>query len=298
MHHPVSFNQVYSDGMEATKHLRDTVYMSPQLLNLTNTLRSKKKCQGGHAGSSHCNGTHVNDSTILPESEVVFRAVSPHGHVYWEIDPKRDFSVPIHHPAGGAGSGDECQTSSSDMSSSRQSSSRYSDNHPLITDSPLHHYHPNVLVNPFADVQLLSSVSASSSPTSAALRGSSSSASGAPETRFSSLRMTSNKSKSMRSGIPNFGSSGSPRSSPKNHSRVTEESLVDDDLDDSGSTIPEQLQRQVQIRDLRAIQGNVKSNEYILAKIQNQMSNRGSPIDLQEISANSSVRGSPKQRKV
>ena len=30
-----------------------------------------------------------NDSTMLPESEVVFRAVSPHGHVYWEIDPTR-----------------------------------------------------------------------------------------------------------------------------------------------------------------------------------------------------------------
>ena len=82
------------DGMAATQHLRDAVYMSPQLINLTNTLRSKKKCQSGHYGPcTHENhmhmARHVNDATILPESEVVFRAVSPHGHVYWEIDPKK-----------------------------------------------------------------------------------------------------------------------------------------------------------------------------------------------------------------
>ena len=68
------------DAMEATRILRDNVYMSPQLVNLTNTLRSKKmRCQ---AGSGHCGGTRslsstpvrrVNDPTMLPETEVVFR---------------------------------------------------------------------------------------------------------------------------------------------------------------------------------------------------------------------------------
>ena len=35
------------DGLAATLHLRDSVYMSPHLVRLTNTLRSKKKmmCQ-------------------------------------------------------------------------------------------------------------------------------------------------------------------------------------------------------------------------------------------------------------
>ena len=37
----------HEDGMEATKHLRDAVYMSPQLVSLTNTLRNKKKVGSG-----------------------------------------------------------------------------------------------------------------------------------------------------------------------------------------------------------------------------------------------------------
>merc|ERR1711971_938467 len=80
------------------------VAMSPQLSLLTNTLR-KKKCLGGHPGPCHHNSPHHSDASqhsdsltppptteteLLPSSaDVVFRAVSPHGHVYWEIDPKR-----------------------------------------------------------------------------------------------------------------------------------------------------------------------------------------------------------------
>ena len=77
-----------------------------QLAHLTNTLK-KKKCVGGHPGPCHhparttpptTDSSVRSDNTTLPEtedtemlppSEVVFRAVSPHGHVYWEIDPKR-----------------------------------------------------------------------------------------------------------------------------------------------------------------------------------------------------------------
>ena len=115
--------------------------MSPQLMQLTNTLRSKKKvCQGGH---NNCGGH--NDDTMLPEKEVVFRAVSPHGHVYWEIDPKRDLTNAA--AAGPIATSDDDErnmpsqtTSSSDMSSSRQSSSRYSgdSHHPLIDDNQVH----------------------------------------------------------------------------------------------------------------------------------------------------------------
>ena len=111
-------------------------------MQLTNTLRNKKKvCQGGHNNCGH------NDDTMLPEKEVVFRAVSPHGHVYWEIDPKRDLAGIAASAAAAAGgpfttSDDDERnmpsqtTSSSDMSSSRQSSSRYSgdSHHPLIDD--------------------------------------------------------------------------------------------------------------------------------------------------------------------
>ena len=118
-------------------------------MQLTNTLRNKKKvCQGGHNNCGH------NDDTMLPEKEVVFRAVSPHGHVYWEIDPKRDLAGIAASAAASTGgpfatSDDDERnmpsqtTSSSDMSSSRQSSSRYSgdSHHPLIDDqtNQVHH---------------------------------------------------------------------------------------------------------------------------------------------------------------
>ena len=69
--------------------------MSPQLVKLTNTLRTKKKmCQGSHPDQDQtCSANH--------SEEVVFRAVSPHGHVYWEIEPKnqhivQDSPVPQH----------------------------------------------------------------------------------------------------------------------------------------------------------------------------------------------------------
>ncbi|XP_059091088.1 latrophilin Cirl-like isoform X2 [Tigriopus californicus] len=260
---PLPTYSVYQieDGMEATKHLRDTVYMSPQLVNLTNTLRSKKRCQAGHCQQQSPHHHHpqhhlqgVNDDSMLPESEVIFRAVSPHGHVYWEIDPKRDHS-------------DEDQpqlSSNSDMSSSRQSSSRYSDNHPLIKgDSPQQPNH-QVLVNPFADVQLLPN-SVCSSPTSLGQRGSS-------DIRFSSLRLGKGHLPSFRT--PTFRSGRNNKAGISNvNANIREEE------------IPEQ----VQIRDLRSIPVSIKSNDYILAKIQSHM-NRGSPVDL-VVSSNSPSRG-------
>ena len=76
-YHYQNYGEDLHDGLAATLHLRDSVYMSPQLVKLTNTLRTKKKvCQGSHPDQDQS------------ESEVVFRAVSPHGHVYWEIEPK------------------------------------------------------------------------------------------------------------------------------------------------------------------------------------------------------------------
>ena len=76
------------------------------------------------------------------------------------------------------------------------------------------------------------------------------------------------------------------------------------------SGVSEHLQTQVQIRDLRSIPASVKSNEYILAKIQNHLhhnsgsgsSSRGSPdIELRLTSSPSAAIGSresPRQRKV
>ncbi len=271
--------------------------MSPQLLSLTNTLRqNKKRCQ---AGSGHCQSLNVtpqhmikriNDPTMLPESEVVFRAVSPHGHVYWEIDPR----------ANNIGTSDEdsssknVPTSSSDVSSSRQSSSRYSDSQPLILNggstasssdsapSPAHNNGGNILVNPFADVQLLSSAAPTnnSSAGTVANRGR---LHGEGLSRFSSLRSgfssaSGNAGKSRRSQLL---SSSSANASPAKDQQVSE-----------------QVQHQVQIRDLKSIPANVKSTDYILAKIQSHMA-RGSPVDIVATTAALNKGQDPtKQRKV
>ena len=60
---------------------------------------------------------------------------------------------------------------------------------------------------------------------------------------------------------------------------------------------------QVQIRDLRSIPVSIKSNEYILAKIQSHLnggggSSRASPDIELRMSSASSPRESPRQRKV
>merc|ERR1712130_915975 len=77
-------------------------------------------------------------------SEVVFRAVSPHGHVYWEINPtKQDQTAPTTKSQNSSSDdntnsdlqnisdfSDDDNRAASEMS--RQSSSRFSESRPLI----------------------------------------------------------------------------------------------------------------------------------------------------------------------
>ena len=246
-----NYGEDLHDGLAATLHLRDSVYMSPQLVKLTHTLRNKKKVctQNGHEPSNHS-----------PSEEVVFRAVSPHGHVYWEIEPHRrpGQQQPLEDPYG-----------------SRQSS-RYSDNHPLISDGSNtsgHQQQPSVLVNPFADVQMISN---HSSPVHYRLDSS-------PELRFSSLRMAgsgsaqhspaaklfTNRSNSaraakmrdiarqieqMRLHKDSPATSGTTLSGPSSSSGSTSPNLG---LNMPGPQQPNfslgELQNQIQIRDLKTV---------------------------------------------
>merc|ERR1711936_808092 len=69
------------------------------------------------------------ETELLPSSaDVVFRAVSPHGHVYWEIDPKRanKLAHQSEHP------------SDEDTTNDLHNMSDFSDNRPLISGSPGH----------------------------------------------------------------------------------------------------------------------------------------------------------------
>ena len=211
------FTQMHEvDPMAATRHLRDSVYMSPQLIQLTNTLRrGKKVCQGGHEGGEQ--PQHQNDLTMLPESEVVFRAVSPHGHVYWEIDPTRS--------SGSISDNKSSQEDEDELVNTRygrknlRTSSRFSDNHPLIGSSPATSLSaddqvPTVIVNPFADVNLLQSPNSKSSlihsPGPSSLNASPGPQSG--PSRYDSLRAKSNKlNAKLNSQVR--GSKGGPTSS-------------------------------------------------------------------------------------
>lgn len=309
-----NYEEDLHDGLAATLHLRDSVYMSPQLLKLTNTLRSKKKvCQGAHPGNQQ-----QQDS-----EEVVFRAVSPHGHVYWEIDPSRVDRLKQSNldniPNPGQDHVDPL------YSGSRQSSSRYSDNHPLISGgSSADGSNPTVLVNPFADVQLISASMTSSplhnvtgSPSPGQLR---------PELRFGSLRgFNQEQSQRRLTGqlpLKNFTNRSNSARNAKmrdiakqiEHMRILQQQRQDSPAT-SGSTIntttsggpttsgssgstspttatvPEQLQQQVQIRDLKPIPVSVASSDHILAKIQNVIGG---------VETNGAIlnRASPKQRKV
>jgi hypothetical protein len=237
------------------------VAMSPQLSLLTNTLR-KKKCLGGHPGPCHHNSPHHSDvsqhsdsltppptieTDLLPSSaDVVFRAVSPHGHVYWEIDPKRPNKL----------AGWEQQPSDEDTTNdlhnmsdfseddgkvisdrSRQSSSRFSDNRPLISGSPAHR---GLHMPPLPEGLDLSPAHR--------------------ELRFNSLQKAGPQ-------VAHQGFSTRTRlRAGRAPGRAAEQ--------DTAGAVPETLQQQVQIADLRRLPVTVKSSEYIMAKIQNHMDQR------------------------
>ena len=163
--------------MMGSEQGQEAVYdnaMNPQLAKLTATLRKKVKCDLGHPGPCRqacferaaaqqhqqvLPGVH-HPRSVNPE-EVVFRAVSPHGHVYWEINPGEQARVQQQQQQANqrinpnksqhsTTSSEDTNTNSdlqniSDFSDddngraasemSRQSSSRFSESRPLIYSS-------------------------------------------------------------------------------------------------------------------------------------------------------------------
>ena len=299
---PYSTQLVDNLNRMMTLHSNGHVYqvaMSPQLSNLTNTLK-KKKCVGGHTGPCQHSGpgsrtitplqsdssvrsdsltplgadSNDTESEILPPhsspataspADVVFRAVSPHGHVYWEIDPKRPGKL-----AGRAGqlSDEDTQADLHNMSDfseddvsklagsdrSRQSSSRFSDNRPLLASS-----------SPCHVMQPLPETMTSMAPSYASY---------SPTHRFSSLQKA--QPQAYNNPFPTRTRLG--RTQPRQQQQLHD---VDQQQFQQQYQVPdlrltEQLQQQVQIPDLRRIPVSVKSSEYIMAKIQNHMDLRNS----------------------
>lgn len=183
---------------------------------------------------------------VSSQDELVYRAVSPHGHVYWEIDPSNPLLM--HHQQQASQLYEEAmpQQPQSDLSDqsledrlsySRQSSSRFSEQRPLIS-SPLQQ-------------PLLASVSRAGSQGggSTTLRPSTSNEQFAG--RISGLSSQGISSTFVRTGAHRFNS--------RSRSKANK--------DETASNVPEQLQTQVQIKDCKPIQVSVKSSEYIEAKI-------------------------------
>ncbi|XP_059096378.1 latrophilin Cirl-like [Tigriopus californicus] len=182
---------------------------------------------------------------VSSQDELVYRAVSPHGHVYWEIDPSNPLLM--HHQQQASQLYEEAiphppQSDLSDqsledrLSYSRQSSSRFSEQRPLIS-SPLQQ-------------PLLASVSrAGSQGGSTTLRPS------ASNEQFVG-RISGPSSQGISS---TFVRTGAHRFNSRNRTKSNK--------DETASNVPEQLQTQVQIKDCKPIQVSVKSSEYIEAKI-------------------------------
>ena len=254
--------------------------MSPQLSQLTNTLRQKKKCVLGHTGHSQSPHSSVRSDSLTPcvdmdtdteiiphSSDVVFRAVSPHGHVYWEIDPKRPSKIRMS--PGGHGGSDEDTTndlhnmsdfSEDDVSKvtgvserSRGSSSRFSDHRPLLpSSSPCHVPRDQVTVMATVPELVQASHHNSYSPTHILSYSSLQKGSGPLTTPVQPQFLTRT------------------RLSRPGHPRIRQDTET---CHQTGHTTSETLQQQVQIPDLRRIPVSVKSSEYIMAKIQNHIDN-------------------------
>jgi isopentenyldiphosphate isomerase len=203
-----------------------------QLLGLTKSLKR---------------GQHQNNQ----EDDYVYRAVSPHGHVYWEIDPnyvvlsqQQQQRLQQQQPLLLEGQVQQLQQqqqlqlqlqeqqlqqqqiaaaeTSGDTSSSRESSSRFaSEQRPLIS-SPLR---PSTISSNNADF-------------------------GGVSSSF------------VRTGANRFNRTGTRTSS-----RPVDLQQQQQQQHQQQQGVEEQLQTQVQIRDCKAIAVSVKSSEYIEAKI-------------------------------
>jgi hypothetical protein len=340
---PYSTQLVDNINRMMSSQQQQQLFNQHQLMQLTNTLK-KKKCLGGHPGPCHHNGSrsHISftpdamsvrsssdsarsepdtETDFVPAAgEVVFRAVSPHGHVYWEIDPKRptklaaatttvvvdgqqhqqqllllqhhnsdsdtnndmhnmsDFSEEDgHHRGAVAAAAMLCGGSGGGDHSGRQSSSsRFSDHRPLISthSSPGNNNNTSHLIQ-----QQQQQLAALPDNVLAALIAQQQQQQQQHLIQFSPHRFSSLQKAQAQQLPHNFSTRTRLRpataagGSNRQQLRGSMET-VQQDSSSSTAAIPEQVQTQVTIPDLRRIPVSVKSSEYIMAKIQSHMDQR------------------------
>lgn len=208
--------------------------ISPQLMNLTNTLRRN---QG-------------------PE-DVIYRSVSPHGHVYWEIDPNQIYNNNQVHQAAEESVAllPASNTISRPYLTSRHGQLTEEDlllqQHLLSSnDQQMNGLHDSLHGLQHTNEQVIQ-------PGMVMMATSSASSSSA----------NSNTGAFVRTGATRFGT----RKSSVQKAQPQVATVSASTANNSNQQVPEQLQTQVQIRDILPIQVSVKSSEYIEAKIRSTL---------------------------
>jgi hypothetical protein len=294
--------------------------LNPQLVRLTATLR-KKRCELGHPGpcrpatcgrqqqvnihentlqlaAAQSGGDAGRSSLLLDNSgrlppavnpaEVVFRAVSPHGHVYWEINPTKSEKKLQQQPGGTPNNNKSQHSTSSDENTnsdlqnlsdfsdddhgamcatrahsemSRQSSSRFSESRPLIYSSSSSNTSPG---------------NSAASANEFMLRhhhgGGGGLVNEGAAVGHNKLppRFSRGMGRPWNGGGPLVGTTMSPNYHEEVYAYAATDFSAGAAVNSAGGgsgAIPEQVQSQVQIRDCRAVPVSVKSKEYIMAKI-------------------------------
>eukprot|EP00096_Caligus_rogercresseyi_P011248 TRINITY_DN4369_c0_g1_i2.p1 TRINITY_DN4369_c0_g1~~TRINITY_DN4369_c0_g1_i2.p1 ORF type:complete len:307 (-),score=125.54 TRINITY_DN4369_c0_g1_i2:278-1198(-) len=190
-----------------------------------------------------------NINMMMPppdKAEVVYRAVSPHGHVYWEIDPQQQQHVqqlpPGYYPDNSVEIEETIRRNN------------LAESHPLMAfhQATTSHRPSKHTLGPASHHRAPNQLSTSS-------------------TFFNTSHHLG--------GGGGFSQANNPHSSSPHPSNTSS----------SQQMVPEQLQRQVQIRDIKSIPVSVKSSEYIEAKIRTLRASHHQQQQQQSIGASSNT---------
>ncbi len=230
--------------------------LSPQLMTLTNTLRRQ-----GTLGNNN------NPNFGQPGGDdVVYRAVSPHGHVYWEIDPAQVYgTAPNQNHATSNNNHVEESVALLASHHQQQLQQQQQQQNQLISRPYL-----TSRAGQLTEEDLLLQQHLLAADSTNGLHDSLTGLQHPNTDSFHHQIITSTAAPSPQVATGSFVRTGASRYNRK--PAVSTVSAVAS-ADNTGSrsnenqNVPETLQTQVQIRDVKPIQVSVKSAEYIQARI-------------------------------
>ena len=236
--------------------------MSPQLMNLTNTLRTSSRNTNPTSQQQILPPSTIHTENVPQNSEVVYRAVSPHGHVYWEIDPNNMYGTNHNN-----NNNQVLEESVALLSQPPVSRPYLTSRHGQLTEE---------------DILLQQHLLASNDPqVTNGLHDSFNGLQHTSETSFQpGMVMMASSSNTITPGTQSFVRTGANRFTRKQqHIPVSVQQQQQHaqpqqtvaTVSQASNNVPEHLQQQVQIQNIRPIQVSVKSSEYIEAKIRNTL---------------------------